>query len=67
MQATAEHVAKQDLTPSLRRALAVLRQIQKHTVDINHKTVVGTGRLASEQRDLFKALKLDEPSESTAV
>ncbi len=54
-------------TVSPRRALAVLRQIQKHTVDINHKTVVGTGRLAPEQRDLFKALKLDEPIESTAV
>src|SRR5574337_1245260 len=54
-------------TVSPRRALAVLRQIQKHTVDINHKTAVGTGRLAPEQRDLFKALKLDEPIESTAV
>lgn len=52
---------------SPRRAMALLRQIQKHHVVIDHKSVVGTGRVAPDQRDLFRALKLDAPSENKAL
>ncbi len=48
-------------------ALAVPRQIQKHTVDINHQTPVGAGRIVPDQRELLKAIKLDEPTESAAA
>ncbi len=52
---------------SPRRAMALLRQIQKHHVVIDHKAIVGTGRVAPDQRDLFRALKLDAPSENQAL
>jgi hypothetical protein len=52
---------------SPRRALALLRQIQKHKVEINHKTITGTGRIQPEQRDLFHALKLTTPIENSAL
>src|SRR5574337_752093 len=50
-------------TVSPRRALAVLRQIQKHTVDINDKTGGGPGRPAPDQRALLKALNRADPLE----
>jgi hypothetical protein len=49
------------------RALALLRQIQKHKVEIDHKPVVGTGRVQPDQRDLFKALRLTAPTENSAL
>lgn len=52
---------------SPRTALAVLRQIQQHRVNINNKPVAGTSRLQPEQRDLFEALKLHEPPKNTAL
>lgn len=52
---------------SPRRAMALLRQIQKHHVVIDHKSIIGTGRVAPDQRDLFRALKLDAPSENKAL
>ena len=52
---------------SPQRALAALRQIQRHHVSINRKTVTGTSRLNPEQRDLFEALDLPEPIDSSAV
>jgi hypothetical protein len=53
--------------PSPRRAMALLRQVQKHHVVIDHKAIVGTGRLAPDQRDPFRALKLDAPTENKAL
>lgn len=52
---------------SPRTALAMLRQIQQHRVDINNKPVTGMSRLHPEQRDLFKALQLSEPTEKSTV
>ena len=52
---------------SPRRALSLLRQIQKHKVEIDHKPVVGTGRVQPDQRDLFKALRLTAPTENSAL
>ena len=50
---------------SPRRALAALRQIQKHKVEINQKVVTGTSRLLPDQSDLFEALKLPVPPENS--
>ncbi len=52
---------------SPRRAMALLRQIQKHHVVIDHKNIIGTGRVAADQRDLFRALKLDVPTENRTL
>jgi transposase len=52
---------------SPRRAMALLRQIQKHHVVIDRKSIIGTGRVAPDQRDLFRALKLDAPTEHAAL
>ena len=52
---------------SPRRAMALLRQIQKHHVVIDQKNIIGTGRVAPDQRDLFRALKLDAPTENIAL
>lgn len=52
---------------SPRRALSLLRQIQKHKVEIDHKPVVGTGRVQPDQHDLFKALRLTAPTENSAL
>ncbi len=52
---------------SPRRALALLRQVQKHRIEINHKAITGTGRLCPEQRDLFDALQLPEPTENPVL
>ena len=52
---------------SPRRALGILRQLQQHRVDINRKTVTGTGRIQPEQRELFKALAIAEPERTAAV
>lgn len=47
---------------SPRRALALLCQLQQHQVLINQTRVTGTGRVTTEQRDLFKALNLSAPA-----
>jgi hypothetical protein len=52
---------------SQRRALSLLRQIQKHKVEIDNKPVVGTGRVQPDQRDLFKAPRLTAPTENSAL
>lgn len=52
---------------SPRRALALLRQIQQHRVDIDQQTITGISRIHPEQRDLFKALKLNEPQPPNAL
>lgn len=52
---------------SPRRALTLLRQIQKHKVEIDHKPVVGTGRVQPDQAALFTALKLTAPTENSAL
>lgn len=54
-------------TTSPRRALALLRQIQKHRVDIDHQPVTGTSRIEPEQSELFQALKLPQPPQSKAL
>lgn len=59
------HASGHPLSP--RRALALLRQIQKHKVEINHKPVVGTGRVQPDQAVLFAALKLTAPTENSAL
>lgn len=52
---------------SPRTALTMLRQIQQHYVGINNTPVSGVSRIQPEQRDLFKALKLSEPTQKAAV
>lgn len=47
--------------------MALLRQIQKHHAVIDHKNIIGTGRVAPDQRDLFRALKLDVPTENQTL
>lgn len=54
-------------TVSPRRALAMLRQIQKHRVDINQKPVTGTSRIQPEQGELFHALNLPKPPQSSTL
>ncbi|MDQ3511841.1 MAG: hypothetical protein M3414_09230 [Pseudomonadota bacterium] len=49
------------------RPKALPRQIQKHHVVIDHKNIIGTGRAAPDQRDLFRALKLDAPTENQTL
>lgn len=49
------------------RALALLRQLQKHHVVINQTRVTGTGRVTAEQRDLFMALNLSAPTADAAL
>ncbi len=47
---------------SPQRALELLRQIQRHRIEIGDKRVDGLTRLAPEQRDLFERLKLPIPT-----
>ncbi|MDQ6646237.1 MAG: hypothetical protein M3Y93_03250 [Pseudomonadota bacterium] len=47
-------------------ALAVPRQIQKHGRQ-QPPDPVGAGRIVPDQRELLKAIKLDEPTESAAA
>jgi hypothetical protein len=54
-----------DSNLSPRRALAMLRQIQQHRVLIHRTPHTGISRIAPEQRNLFKTLKLPEPAEHT--
>ena len=51
---------------SPQRALALLRQIQRHRVEIQRTPVTGTSRITPDQSDLFKSLKLPIPEETTA-
>ncbi len=44
------------------KALTLLRQIQQHRVQINGKIVSGLTRIQPRQTELFRALKLPEPS-----
>lgn len=48
-------------------ALALLRQIQQHRVQVDGKSVTGIGRLQPQQIDLFQALKLPTPSAHPAL
>lgn len=48
-------------------ALAVLRQIQKHKVEIDQKIVTGTSRVLPDQSDIFKTLKLTTLAENTTL
>lgn len=52
---------------SPQKALALLRQIQQHQAAVNSQKVAGTSRMTSEQRDLFAALNIAEPTTGTAV
>jgi len=52
---------------SPRRAMALLRQIQKHHVVIDHKNIIGTGHAGPDQRDLFRALNLDVSTENRTL
>lgn len=52
---------------SPRRALALLRQIQQHRIQIDGKSVTGIGRLQPQQIELFEALKLPLPVADNAV
>lgn len=52
---------------SVKRALATLKRIQKHCVQINQNTVTGTSRMTAEQSDLFKALELTAPTQSSPL
>ncbi|MBK7146981.1 MAG: IS1634 family transposase [Xanthomonadales bacterium] len=57
--------SKSPLSPT--RALAMLKQIQKHRVAIDHKPVSGISRISPEQTDLFKALNLPPPPQANAL
>lgn len=52
---------------SPQKALALLRQLQRHQAAVNHTVVAGTSRIAPEQRDLFAALEISEPPASAAA
>jgi len=52
---------------SPQRALALLRQIQRHRVEIQRTPVTGTSRITSDQSDLFRSLKLPIPHETAAL
>lgn len=52
---------------SPRKALALLRQLQQHHVQINHRPVAGLGRIQPEQAELFEALKLPRPTTENAL
>ena len=52
---------------SPRRSLALLRQIQQHSIQIDGKSVTGIGRLQPQQIELFEALKLPLPVADNAV
>ncbi len=52
---------------SVKHALATLKRIQKHRIQINHNTVTGTSRITPEQHDLFKAMALTAPAEINAL
>jgi hypothetical protein len=47
---------------SPQRALELLRQIQRHRVDIGDQRFDGLTRIAPDQRDLFEQLKLPRPA-----
>ncbi|MDQ3525481.1 MAG: IS1634 family transposase [Chloroflexota bacterium] len=52
---------------SPQRAFATLRQIQRHRVELDRKSITGTSRITPEQADLFKALSLSQPAESNPL
>ncbi len=52
---------------SVQRSLALLQRIQQHHVQIQQKPVTCTSRITAEQRDLFKALALTPPADSTTL
>ena len=53
--------SKSTLSPS--RAFATLKQIQQHRATVNQQSVRGISRITPEQADLFKALKVNPPTE----
>lgn len=52
---------------SPRRALALLRQIQQHRIQIDGASITGVGRLQPQQIELFEALKLPLPDADNAL
>ena len=51
----------------VQRALALLQRVQKHHAQIQHKPVTGISRITAEQRDLFRALALTPPADSSSL
>ena len=52
---------------SPQRALATLRQIQRHQVRLDANTLHGISRITEEQLDILRTLKLPKPEAKTAA